>query len=45
MQPTLASLPVTDNYRGLDPRVQLHVVGRSNNFLVDTGAAYTVLTS
>ena len=43
--PTLASLPVTDNYRGLDPRVQLDVVGRSNNFLVDTGAAYPVLTS
>ena len=29
---------------GLEPRVQLHVAGRSENFLVDTGANYCVLT-
>ena len=35
---TLASLPVT----GLEPRVQLYMAGRSENFLVDTGATYSV---
>ena len=30
---------------GLEPRVQLDVAGRSENFLVDTGATYSVLTS
>ena len=29
---------------GLKPRVQLDMVGRSENFLVDTGAIYSVLT-
>ena len=28
---------------GLEPRVQLDVAGRSENFLVDTGATYSVL--
>ena len=30
---------------GLEPRVQLDVAGRSENFLVDTGATYSVLIS
>ena len=30
---------------GLEPRVQLDVAGRSENFLVDTGANYSVLIS
>ena len=30
---------------GLEPGVQLDVSGRSENFLVDTGATYSVLTS
>ena len=30
---------------GLEPRVQLGVAGRSENFFVDTGATYSVLTS
>ena len=30
---------------GLEPRVQLDVAVRSENFLVDTGATYSVLTS
>ena len=30
---------------GLDPRVQLDVAGRSENFLVDIGATYALLTS
>ena len=30
---------------GLEPRVQLDVAGRSENFLVDTGATYSILTS
>ena len=30
---------------GLEPRVQLDVVGKSNNFLVDTGVTYSVLIS
>ena len=29
----------------LEPRVQLDVAGRSENFLVDTGATYSVLSS
>ena len=29
---------------GLEPRVQLDVAGRSKNFLIDTGATYSVLT-
>ena len=37
-QPAPASLPVTDNLHELEPRVQLDVAGRSENFLVDTGA-------
>ena len=43
--PTLGSLPVTDNHHGAEPRVQLDVAGRSENFLVDTGATYSVLIS
>ena len=30
---------------GLEPRMQLDVTSRSDNFLVDTGATYSVLTS
>ena len=30
---------------GLEPRVQLDVAGRSENFLVDTGVTYSDLTS
>ena len=30
---------------GLEPRVELDVAGRSKNFLVDTRAIYSVLTS
>ena len=30
---------------GLEPRLQLDVAGRSENFLTDTGATYSVLTS
>ena len=30
---------------GMEPRVQMDVAGRSENFLVDTGATYSVLTS
>ena len=30
---------------GLEPRVQLDVAGNSENFLVDTGTTYSVLTS
>ena len=43
--PAPASLPVTDNHHGAGDRVQLDVAGRSENFLVDTGATYSVLTS
>ena len=43
--PAPASLPVTDNHHGAGDRVQLDVAGRSKNFLVDTGATYSVLTS
>ena len=45
MRPTPASLPVQITITGLEPRVQLDVAGRSENFLVDTGATYSVLTS
>ena len=42
LQPTcLPQITIT----GLEPRVQLDVAGRSENFLVDTGATYSVLTS
>ena len=40
-QPIPASLPVM----GLETRVQLDMAGRSENFLVDTGATYSVLIS
>ena len=30
---------------GLEPRAQLDVAGSFNNFLVDRGATYSVLTS
>ena len=30
---------------GLEPKVQLNMAGRSENFLVDTGATYSVLIS
>ena len=43
--PAPASLPVTDTITGLGLRVQLDVAGRSENFLVDTGATYSVLIS
>ena len=42
LQPThLSQIIIT----GLEPRVQLDVAGRSENFLVDTGATYSVLIS
>ena len=44
-QPAAASLPVTGNHHGLEPSVQLDVAGRSENFLLDMGATYSVLTS
>ena len=40
-----ARLSVTDNHHRLEPRVKLNVVGKSENFSVDTGATYSVLTS
>ena len=43
--PTPASPPVTDNHHGAGAKGQLDVAGRSENFLVDTGATYSVLTS
>ena len=45
MRPTPASLPVQITITGLEPRVQLDVAGRFENFLVDTGAPYSVLIS
>ena len=42
-QPTSASPPVT--IMRLEPRMQLHVAGRPKNFLVNTGATYSVLPS
>ena len=50
-QPAPASPPVTDNHHEAGAkgatgcgRVQLDVASRSKNFLVDTGATYSVLT-
>ena len=43
-RPTPAS-PSQITITGLEPRVQLDVVGKSENFLVDTGVTYSVLTS
>ena len=40
-----ASLTVQITITGLEPRVQLDVAGWSENFLVDTGVTYSVLTS
>ena len=42
-RPAPASSQIT--IMGLEPRVQLDVAGRSKNFLVDTGATYSVLIS
>ena len=42
LQPTCLSQIII---MGLEPRVQLDVAGRPENFLVDTGATYSVLTS
>ena len=44
-QPAPASRLSQITIMGLEPRVQLDVAGRSENFLVDTGATYSVLTS
>ena len=44
-QPTPASLPLQTTIMGLELRVQLDVASRSENFFVDTGATYSVLTS
>ena len=44
-QPTSASHLPQIIITGLEPSVQLDVVGRSENFLVDTGATYSALTS
>ena len=41
-QSTLASLPVTDNHQGAGAK---GATGCGKNFLVDTGATYSVLTS
>ena len=43
--PAPASPPVTDTITGLQPRVHLDVAGRSENFLVGTGAPYSDLAS
>ena len=43
-QPAPASLPVTDTIMGLEPMLLLDVAGESENFLVDTGTTYFVLT-
>ena len=40
-----ASPSVTDNHHWLEPRVKLDVADKSENFSVDTGATYSVLTS
>ena len=41
-----SSQPACHRYHhGAEPRVYLHVAGRSGNSLVDTGATYSVLTS
>ena len=44
-QPALASLPVTDNHHGATAKGATGWAGRSKNFLVDTGATYSVLIS
>ena len=44
-QPTPASHLSQITITGLESRVQLDVAGRSENFLVDTGATYSVLIS
>ena len=44
-QPAPASPPVTDKHHRLEPQVQRDVAGGSENFLVDTGVTYSVLTS
>ena len=44
-RPAPASLLVTDNHHGAGAKVQLDVAGKSENFLVDTGATYSVLIS
>ena len=40
-----ASPPVTDNHHGAGAKGATDVAGRSENFLVNTGATYSVLTS
>ena len=44
-QPAPASPPVTDNHHGAGAKGAAGVAGRSKNFLVDTGATYSVLIS
>ena len=44
-RPAPASPPVMDTIMELEPRAQLDVSGRSENFLVDTAATYSVLIS
>ena len=44
-QPAPASLPVTDNHHGATAKGATGWAGRSKNFLVDTGATCSVLTS
>ena len=44
-RPTPASCLSQITIMGLEPRVQLDVAGRSENFLVDTGVTYSVLIS
>ena len=43
--PAPASPPVTDNHHGAGAKGATDVAGRSENFLVNTGATYSVLTS
>ena len=45
IRPTPASPPVTDNHHEAGAKGATGCVGRSENFLVDTGAAYSVLIS
>ena len=44
-RPAAASPPVTDNHHGAGAKGATDVAGRSENFLVDTGATYSVLIS
>ena len=44
-RPAPASPPVTDNHHRAGAKGAAGVAGRSENFLVDTGATYSVLTS